>query len=556
MNKMSLTDGDKIVLKKHDAIGVNDASDDKEYLLNCFVDLGDLDQIKDFNSKKCLLLGRTGTGKTALVTKLQDDKKEKVIVIDPEAVAMTHISNSSIVSSLVASGIDLNTFFKMLWRHEICVEILTKHLKITSKTEYENVVDKIKYYFSKRNVKHLRALEYLEQWKDTFWKTNDSYISKVIKEQKDKIEATAGFDVSVMNTKLKSGSELTQQQITDIKQRSQEIVNSVQIKEVMGLLEMLDDFIEFNKAKYYIVVDRLDEKWVGNDIRYQLIKSLIETLRDLNRLDNIKPIATLRYDLLGRVFDISRDSGFQEEKYQPLFLDIKWTRSQLIDLLNKRINYQFRHRYQKRTKLTFSDIFPDKIKGVSTINFLLDRTMMRPRDIIEFVNCCIKKATEKEAEGFITEKVVTNAEKEYSKNRLQSLYYEWFVDYPGLKKLTTSVLRKRPVSFSLNDITDDDISDLCLGYITDPPKTDIGSDDPIFHFASEVTEGKISTDEFKRMMMVIFYKIGLLGVREDRGGDVIWNDSVRVGIDESDIDQECEFYVHKCYWSALKAKEL
>mgnify|MGYP000873987834 FL=1 len=180
MQKASLTDGNKIVLNKHDIIGVDDALDDKKYLLNCFVDLGDLDQIKDFESKKCLLLGRTGAGKTALVTKLQDDKKNKVIVIDPEAVAMAHISNSSIVSSLVASGIDLNTFFKMLWRHEICVEIFARHLKITSETEYENIVEKIKYYFKTRNTKHFQALEYLEQWRDTFWKTNDSYISKVI----------------------------------------------------------------------------------------------------------------------------------------------------------------------------------------------------------------------------------------------------------------------------------------------------------------------------------------------------------------------------------------
>ena len=489
MQKASLTDGNRIVLNKHDIIGVDDALDDKKYLLNCFVDLGDLDQIKDFESKKCLLLGRTGAGKTALVTKLQEDKKNKVIVIDPEAVAMAHISNSSIVSSLVASGIDLNTFFKMLWRHEICVEIFTRHLKITSETEYENVVERIKYCFKTRNTKHFQALEYLEQWKDTFWKTNDSYISKVIEEQKDKIEAGVGVDIPTMATKIKMDTQLTQQQFVNFKQRSQEIVNSVQIREVTALLEMLDEFIDYSQGKYYVVIDRLDEKWVGNDIRYQLIKSLIETLRDLNRLDNIKPIATLRYDLLGRVFDVSRDSGFQEEKYQPLYLDIRWTQSQLVDLLNARINFQFKLRYQKKTKLTYTDIFPDRVNNIPIISFLFERTMMRPRDVIELVNFCIRRATEKEAEGFITERVVIDAEREYSKNRLRSLYYEWFVDYPGLEKLVT-LLRQKPSSFPLRDMADVEIENLCLDYVANPPKPDVDSSDPIFCLVEGVVKGK------------------------------------------------------------------
>ena len=503
MQKASLTDGNKIVLNKHDIIGVDDALDDKKYLLNCFVDLGDLDQIKDFESKKCLLLGRTGAGKTALVTKLQNDKKNKVIVIDPEAVAMAHISNSSIVSSLVASGIDLNTFFKMLWRHEICVEIFTRHLKITSETEYENIVEKIKYYFKTRNTKHFQALEYLEQWRDTFWKTNDSYISKVIEEQKDKIEASVGADIPTMATKVKAGTQLTQQQIIDFKQRSQEIVNSVQIREVTALLEMLDEFINYNQGKYYVVIDRLDEKWVGNDIRYQLIKSLIETLRDLNRLDNIKPIATLRYDLLGRVFDMSRDSGFQEEKYQPLYLDIRWTQSQLIDLL---------------------------------------------------VNFCIRRATEKEAEGFITERVVIDAEKEYSKYRLRSLQYEWFVDYPGLINLV-AILRQKPSSFLLRDITDDEIENLCLDYVANPPKPDIDSSDPVFRLVEGVVRGE-SIYEFKKVVMRIFHRVGLLGIRDCPESDIRWSDSVYSSVDVSDIEQDSMLCVHKCYWSALKIRDI
>lgn len=384
----SLTSGKKIVLRKHDSVGLNEAQDDEEYLLNCFVDLGDLDQIKDFRSKRCLILGRTGAGKTALITKLKDEKQEKVIIIDPEALAMHHISNSTVINYLVELDIDLNTFFKLLWRHEICVEIFTQHVKVVSEADHSNFVDKVQYYFKKNNPRHLKALEYLEQWKDTFWKTNDSHVSKMIEKTENSVGASLGMDVAGLQSKIKERAELSREQIQEIKQRGQSIVNDVQMREVMGLLDMLDDFIEYHNVKYYVVVDRLDEKWVGNDIRYKLIKSLIETLRDLNRLQNIKPLATLRYDLIGRVFDISKDSGFQEEKYSSLFLNIRWNRAQLIRLIDERINYQFKHRYAKRTRLSYRDILPDKISGTPTIDYIIDRTLMRPRDVIEFVNLC------------------------------------------------------------------------------------------------------------------------------------------------------------------------
>lgn len=334
---MTQVSQDRLAFKKQDSIGVNDAADDKDYLLNCFVDLGDLEILEKFNDPKCILLGRTGAGKTALVTKLQADKADQVIVVDPEALAMQHISNSTIINYLVELGIDLNTFFKLLWRHEICVEIFTQHIKATSEMDHSNFIDRVRYEFKKKNVKHLKALEYLEEWKNTFWKTSDSHVTEMISKKETEISGAVGASLEGLNAKIKGANKLSEQEKTKIKQLGQSIVNDVQMKEVSGLLDMLDDFVEFHQKKYYIVLDKLDEKWVGNDIRYKLIKSLIETVRDLNRLNNIKPIIVLRHDLLGRVFNLTQDSGFQEEKYGPLYLDVKWSRTQLIELVNLRI---------------------------------------------------------------------------------------------------------------------------------------------------------------------------------------------------------------------------
>lgn len=550
MSNISLTDGQKIILNKHDAIGVNDALDDREYLINCFIDLGDLQQISDFNSKKCLLLGRTGVGKTALVTKLQNDKTDRVIVIDPEALAMQHISNSTIIKHLSELDIDLNTFFKLLWRHEICVEIFNRHTKIASDTDHDNFMEKIRYAFKTKNPKHLKALNYLEEWRDTFWKTSNSHVTKMITKKEDEISSLLGATTVGLNAKIKGKDKFTQEEVSEIKQNAQSIVNNVQIAEVMGLLDMLDDFIDFHQERYYVVIDRLDEKWVGNDIRYKLIKSLIETLRDLNRLKNIKPVATLRYDLLGRVFDISKDSGFQEEKYSPLYLEITWKKEQLINLLNERINYQFRSRYSKRTLLTYEDIFPDQIDSLPTMDYILERTLYRPRDVIEFVNFCIDTATN-ENEGFVSEDVVIDAEKNYSKSRLKSLYFEWFADYPGLPELIR-LLKRRPRNFQIKDIEHEAVKEMCLKYAMSPPDVDIDTKDSILRLTTDVSDGKLEVDDFIKQLTHIFFRVGLIGIKESDSKRIVWNKHFSTKLEWDDFDEDTQIYIHPCYFSALK----
>lgn len=540
-----------ILLRKQDSVGISDALDDKEYLLNCFIDLGDIGQLRDFSNKKCLLLGRTDAGKTALVTKLQNDEENRVIVIDPEGLAMHHLSNSTLIRNLVELDIDLNTFFKLLWRHEICVEIFTRHLKIVSETDHNKFVEEVRYKFLKKNPKHLKALDYLEQWKDTFWKTSDSYVSKMVTKTEDELGASIGVGVSGIKAKLGAKDRMSKEEIMEIKQKGQSIVDDVQMKDVMGLLEMLDDFIEYHQARYYVIIDRLDERWAGNDIRYKLIKSLIETIRDLNRLDNIKPIATLRYDLLGRVFDISRDSGFQEEKYYPLYLDVKWSKAQLIDLLNERINYQFSHRYAKRTRLTYTDIFPNVVNGENIMDYILSRTLMRPRDVIEFVNYCIEVATG-DGDGFVTEKTIQTAERSYSRSRLNSLYYEWFADYPGLKSVV-KILKKRTSEFPIDDIDEETILELCNAYVQNPPETDVDVHDSILSLALEVVEGKRSLHDFLKNMVFILYRIGIVGLGSE-GGEVQWNTSYAPKIDWDDIDDYDSLCVHPCYQSALNVQ--
>ena len=67
--------------KKTDQIGAASAEQDIEFLQICFVDTGDLDLIKDTSDHRVIVLGRTGSGKSALLKKLKEDHSEETVEI-------------------------------------------------------------------------------------------------------------------------------------------------------------------------------------------------------------------------------------------------------------------------------------------------------------------------------------------------------------------------------------------------------------------------------------------------------------------------------------------
>jgi Cdc6-like AAA superfamily ATPase len=95
-----------IVFRKNVDIGAPDAEADELYLANCFTDTGDLSTLLDCQNPKCLVLGRTGSGKTALLKEVL--KKEKhAIELSPEDLALSYVSNSQVLRFFEEAGVQL-----------------------------------------------------------------------------------------------------------------------------------------------------------------------------------------------------------------------------------------------------------------------------------------------------------------------------------------------------------------------------------------------------------------------------------------------------------------
>jgi hypothetical protein len=372
-----MTSADKFTFRKHASIGAAAAEEDTKFLVECFVDNGDLEPLADCSDRRRIVLGRTGAGKSALLRRLIDEKN--AIVINPETLSFNYLTNSTILQFFLEAGVKLDLFFKLLWRHVFTVELLKSRYELKTQNDTQTFLEKMKTWFIRDRHKE-RAVNYLLQWGDQFWEDTEYRIKEITQRIEEDLKASIAGKISVAELQAGAAAKLSQEEKLEIVQRGKRVINTIQMRELTDVLKFLnEDVFSDEKQHFYICIDRLDENWVDESFRYMLIRSLIETIRDFLQVHNIKIIAALRTDLIERVFRFTRDSGFQEEKYRSLYLPLRWKKSQLLNMLDKRVNYLVRQTYTTRT-VGYADILPPKIeKGVSASDYLINRTLMRPR---------------------------------------------------------------------------------------------------------------------------------------------------------------------------------
>src|SRR5260370_15206840 len=372
-------------------------------------------------------------------------------------------------------------------------------------------------------------------WGTEFWETTEDRILEVTKKVETDLQASADVSIhDLIHLGAAGTNKLTEDQRHEITQRGQEVVNRTQMSKLTLLFRVLDeDILTDRKRKYFIVVDRLDEDWTDDVTRYRLIKALIETMKIFNsKVRMAKIIIALRADLFERVLTFTTDSGFQDEKYRGLCLSITWQRTSLLNLLNKRINELVRHRYTAQV-VTYKDLLPVSVgqKKEKGIDYLLDRTLLRPRDVITFFNICTRYA---EGEQRISPQQLLEAEGLHSLERLRSISDEWCIDYPYLRSLC-NLLKKRPASFKLRDIQDKDLDDLYLEIFVageNPKQCEETSQLAAFF------DKRIKDSALRVSIAQILYKVGVIGLKTASFRKTSWSSSELDIVSIIDIDDD------------------
>jgi hypothetical protein len=226
-----------------------------------------------------------------------------------------------------------------------------------------------------------------------------------------------------------------------------------------------------------------------------------------------------------------------------LYLPISWSKERLIEVLDARINHLVRQTYTNQV-VTHRDLLPKQIGKQPTIDYMIDRTLMRPRDIIQFFNYCICKATDNPV---ISVKMIHEAEGEYSRGRLRSLGDEWSAHYPNLLAFTNILQNRSPV-FCVSDIEDDECEEYCLQMAMQR----FERTDELSTAALQAAEAKLPVDEFRRLLIKVFYKVGLVGLKLSSLEKITWSFHQRHCVTMAEIQLDTRVRIHPFAWRALR----
>ncbi len=533
---------EKFRFKKSDSIGAAAAEQDAQLLESCFVNTGDLDLLRDCASPRRIVVGRTGAGKTALLTKLLASET-RTILVQPESLALAHISNSTILRFFSELGVKLDIFFRLLWRHVLTVEIIKTHFQIDDEAAKRSFLDRLFDRF--RDARHRRAVEYIEKWGQHFWEDTEYRIQEVTTTLEGSLKSSIGAKYSNFSFGVEDAAKLSSTEKAELIQRAQKVVNEVQIKELSEVLRFLDDVLDDRQKRYFIVIDRLDEDWIEENLRLRLIRALVETVKDFVQVKNAKVVIAVRFDLLERVFRRTRDAGFQEEKFESLYLRVEWNRELLTSVLNTRISKLIEGRFAK-IDVKWQDIMVKEIDKQSTIDYLLARTMMRPRDLIQFFNFCIAKASDRPQ---ITAQMIREGEGEYSRDRLRSLADEWFADYPNLPEFV-QLLEGKQRCFVLSSIPEEECCNLALNFLTRPQIYK----DELEQVAAMLIEQKTDVNEFRRIVIYVLYTVGIVGLKTQTNEQPSWTTTGRRAVSRSEVREDARVWVHPMFWRVLHSR--
>ncbi|MFD2719177.1 P-loop ATPase, Sll1717 family [Hymenobacter monticola] len=534
----------KFTFRRNLDVGSLEAETDS-FLIEAFTDKGDISVLKDTENVRSIVVGRTGSGKSALLTYLET-VEENTKRINPEAMSLKYLSNSDIIKYLKGLGTNLDLFYKVLWKHVFIVEFLKMQFGDDVNKENGAISSFIQRFLMGNKKRTL--LEYLRKYHDDgFWEKTDIRVRTIEDQVKRGLTTELKLAPEALQKlfngtlKFEMGDVLVDKK--EIANRAQKVISELQADSIYQVYDILkEDIFNTRQKRFYIIIDDLDKDWVDITIVYDLIRALVITINELKGIPGIKVIIALRDNLYEKALQETEARRMQREKFRQLNLNLEWNHASLKELLNKRLALLMRRQYSRETP-TIDDIMPKSGSGkLSGFDYMIQRTLLRPRDIIAFFNKCIEKAN---GNSIITRAILNQAEQEYSRERLEAIDDEWAENFGSIKPLC-EFLKGGPPSFKISDLSVTDLERTLLAEIRD-------NTSQAYKIANDYVLGVNYTfQDALKSIVTILYRVGVLGVKLSPSDATIYTHTSSKSLDPADITENTKCYVHLMFHAALK----
>jgi hypothetical protein len=203
-----------------------------------------------------------------------------------------------------------------------------------------------------------------------------------------------------------------------------EITELIHRKPIRELNDAITAYLKVGKRDVWLLFDNLDKGWAVQSAHNEdilLLRALLEATRKLQRQFESRDV-----DLFSVVF-------IRNDIYQHLILEpadrgketaalLDWNDSDLFkDIIGRRIAQS------TGIDRTFDELwatfFVPHVKGEDSFQFILSRTLMRPREVLRFVRDCINTAVNRKHEK-VTEEDILKAQTAYSAEALVDISLE------------------------------------------------------------------------------------------------------------------------------------
>ena len=511
--------------RKNIELGKLDAETDS-FLDSCFykaevfkgiINFDNSEQNPDFTRR--IIVGRTGSGKTALLKQiLNDEHIRNHETIEAENTVFEHIQNNVFISTLMEKDIDLRAFYKSLWLHVLLIKVI----QILYKKSYDSFFDFVKSLIGKEKVSYRPELadEYLERFKDHFF--NNNVITEITNKLQDDLSCKLGPEF--INSKGKLSNE-TQEKI---QKETSSYVSKELLTKQKELIKLLKSELSNQKQiKIVISIDDLDKSWLSSSsIRYDFINALLDAFRELLDVKSVKILIAIRTDILMGIY---KNSLRQHEKDQSLIYPISWNKKEILAILDSRINHLIKNQYSGSSNTKFNDIFGFSVKGLNASDYIIDRTMLRPRDAINFVNNCFAEC---DGEIELNEDIVIAAEEKFYSSRKGALVQEWTSIYPCVMDYIDSLSFLKSQEFHEESLDKKDIEKI-QDFLMDRDKS-------------------TSTDKFHENIVLnfkelvkVWFIIGVIGIKKS-DSVIIYSSFEKSELDITDLNKT--FIIHPLFF--------
>jgi hypothetical protein len=362
--------------------------------------------LKSLRGEAHIVVGRKGSGKSAIFLQIRDREREinrsKNIVLDLKPDGYKLIKFKEQILSFLEEGTYQHTI-TAFWEYLLLLEIC---YKILEKDKERHIRDHLLF----DGYRELGALYKIDEYDP---------------------EGDFSERMSGLMEKVHSDFRAMYGERDNVRLSSAQVTQLLYKHDVRKLQEKLINYME-HKGSLWLLFDNIDKGWPTSGLKHEdllIIRALIEATRKIERQFSrneliVNTIVFLRNDVYELLVKETSDRG----KEASVILD--WTDPDLLrELIRLRIvsngldeNTDFMTAWHK--------IFVSHYHGEETSQYLIDRSLMRPRFLLNLINQCKSFAINLNHDR-VNEKDIEKGVIAYSTDLLRDIGYE-LVDVSGV----------------------------------------------------------------------------------------------------------------------------